>query len=99
MTIQWIASAVGELNITVLTDIAINMIVLILRDHSDSLITAFDGDNSGAANTTLRSIQLVIVSNTEYSIVNVDSERHSVETFVALLTPETTRMIALAHGV
>lgn len=31
-------------------------------------------------------------------IINVDSERNAIQTFVAHTTPETTRMVRFAHG-
>jgi len=99
VAIEWEAGAVGQLNIAVLADVAVDVVVLVHGHHPNRLLCSFVWHDGRVAGRASGRIQFVIVGHAEDSIVHIHRKGHPVQTLVALLTSKTARMVGFAHGV
>lgn len=96
--LQWIAAVtvlIIELQTTVLTVVALYMVVSVHGHNSDGLIRALWWKDRKATGCTLGGQHLVIVSDTVDLVLRVHSERNPIQTFIADDATETTRVIGL----
>jgi hypothetical protein len=96
VVIKWVASLVrfvGQLHVTILTMVAVNMKILVHRNDSHSLFRTLNWSDRLTTGCALRCKQSMIVVNAVNITVDVDCEWFSIEAKTTDATPKTARMI------